>query len=152
MNRQGIRLDLTSSQIGTKLRTDEIIAKEAGESRNQVHRYIRLTSPSLDYPIEVEGETFYPGSSYEKYIERQNGKYARADWAWRWSKELFEFGYKNGFIVIKRYEDRSRIYTKTYQNVSIEKTSNGFEIVNIERTKPLSKLKFSENVFSNDNA
>ena len=42
MKRQGARSDLTSSQIGTKLRTDQIIANEAGESRNQVQRYIRL--------------------------------------------------------------------------------------------------------------
>lgn len=33
----------TSSQLGTKLRTDEKIAKENGESRNQIQRYIRLT-------------------------------------------------------------------------------------------------------------
>ncbi|MBQ6381475.1 MAG: ParB/RepB/Spo0J family partition protein [Clostridia bacterium] len=33
----------TSSQLGTKLRTDEMIARENGESRNQVQRYIRLT-------------------------------------------------------------------------------------------------------------
>ena len=33
----------TSSPLGTKLRTDELIARENGESRNQVQRYIRLT-------------------------------------------------------------------------------------------------------------
>lgn len=43
MKRQGRRTDLTLSQMGTKLRTDEIVAEEAGESRNQVQRYIRLT-------------------------------------------------------------------------------------------------------------
>ena len=42
MKRQGKRTDLTSSPLGTKLRTDEIIAQNAGESRNQVQRYIRL--------------------------------------------------------------------------------------------------------------
>ena len=31
------------SPVGTNLRTDEIIAKECGDSRNQIHRYIRLT-------------------------------------------------------------------------------------------------------------
>ena len=34
----------TSSQLGTKLRTDELIAQQAGDSRNQVQRYIRLTN------------------------------------------------------------------------------------------------------------
>lgn len=41
---QGQRTDLTSSQVGTKLfRSDERVASDAGESRNQVQRYIRLT-------------------------------------------------------------------------------------------------------------
>ena len=31
------------SQVGTDFRTDETLAKETGESRNQIHRYIRLT-------------------------------------------------------------------------------------------------------------
>ena len=34
----------TSSQLGTKLRTDELIAQQSGESRNQIQRYIRLTN------------------------------------------------------------------------------------------------------------
>ena len=32
-----------ASPLGTNLRTDEIIAQETGDSRNQIHRYIRLT-------------------------------------------------------------------------------------------------------------
>ena len=43
LKHQGARTDLTSSQFGTKLRSDEIIAKEFGDSRNQIQRYIRLT-------------------------------------------------------------------------------------------------------------
>ena len=39
----------TSSQLGTKLRSDEAIAENAGESARQVQRYIRLTNlqPSI---------------------------------------------------------------------------------------------------------
>ena len=51
MKRQGQRTDLTSSQLGTKLRSDEIIAAQTGDSRNQIARFIRLThlvSPILD--------------------------------------------------------------------------------------------------------
>ena len=56
MKSQGKRTDLTSSQVGTKLekeqtedgktvlRADERLAKEVGESRNQIARYIRLTN------------------------------------------------------------------------------------------------------------
>ena len=43
LKHQGKRRDLTSSQVGTKLRADEILAQQAGSSRNQVQRYIRLT-------------------------------------------------------------------------------------------------------------
>ena len=43
MNRQGKRTDLTSSQVGTKLRSDAELAEIVGESRNQIQRYIRLT-------------------------------------------------------------------------------------------------------------
>jgi len=43
MNRQGRRTDLTSSPVGTKLRSDQKLAQEVGESRNQIQRYIRLT-------------------------------------------------------------------------------------------------------------
>ena len=46
MKHQGNRADLTSSQLGTKLeskRADQLLAEQAGESRNQVQRYIRLT-------------------------------------------------------------------------------------------------------------
>ena len=35
---------VTSCQVGTKLRTDEVIADTAGESARQVQRYIRLTN------------------------------------------------------------------------------------------------------------
>ena len=132
---------------------DEHSATRGLYKLNQTLDYDSLQySPSLDYPLNIEGETFYPGGSIEKYNERKSGKYSRADWAWRWSQELFDFGYKNDFIVIKRYDNYSRIYTKTYQNVTIEKTNNGFEIKQIERTKPLSSLEFTENTFSNDNA
>ena len=51
LRHQGERSDLTSSQVGTKLRADEIIAEQDGSSRNQVQRYIRLTElipPLLD--------------------------------------------------------------------------------------------------------
>ena len=120
---------------------------------NQTLDYDSLSySSSLDYPIEIEGETLYPGQSYEKYLERKNGKHARADWAWRWSKDKFDWGYKNDFVVLKKYDGYSRIYTKTYQNCKIIKKGNDFEIEYMKRTKAISSLEFIENEFSNDNS
>lgn len=44
MRHQGQRTDLTSSPVGTKLRSDAAMALEVGDSRNQIQRYIRLTN------------------------------------------------------------------------------------------------------------
>ena len=41
---EALRHQGTSSQLGTKLRSDELIAQDSGDSRNQVQRYIRLTN------------------------------------------------------------------------------------------------------------
>ena len=46
MKRQGRRTDLTSSPVATKLpkgRSDEELGSIVGESKDQIHRYIRLT-------------------------------------------------------------------------------------------------------------
>ncbi len=51
MKRQGKRNDLTSSQLGKKLWADDALAAEVGESRNQIHRFLKLTEvipPILD--------------------------------------------------------------------------------------------------------
>ena len=43
LKHQGARTDLTSSQVGTKLRTDETVAQGFGIGKTTVQRYIRLT-------------------------------------------------------------------------------------------------------------
>lgn len=51
LKRQGERIDLTSGQVGPKLRSNAIVAEQAGESVKQVQRFIRLTElipPLLD--------------------------------------------------------------------------------------------------------
>ena len=44
MNRQGRRTDLTLTTVVPKFRSNEVIGKESGESRETVRRYIRLTN------------------------------------------------------------------------------------------------------------
>ena len=51
LSRQGKRTDLTSTQVVSKLRSNEIIGQSTDESRETVRRYIRLTNlipPILD--------------------------------------------------------------------------------------------------------
>lgn len=104
-------------------------------------------SASLDYPITHEGVTYYPGSDYNKYRERQSGKHLPKDYAWRWSKELFKFGLKNGWIVFQN----GRIYTKGYLKAAIEKQSNGsYAVIKREKTRKISTIDFISNDYSND--
>ena len=44
MKHQGWRTDLTSTQVVSKSRTDEMVGVDNGDSREQVRRYIRLTN------------------------------------------------------------------------------------------------------------
>ncbi len=135
--------------------TDEFVEERGKYKLNQTLDYDSLSySASLDYPLEVEGEIFYPGGDKHAWELRQTGKHRRADWAWRWNPKLFEFGYKNGFVVIKRKPDGSaRIYTKTYLKAKIEKNESGeYYIDYIQRTKPMSSIELVKNAYSNDNA
>ena len=90
MKSQGKRNDLTSSQVGTKLlqkskewntilRADERLAREIGESRNQIARYIRLTkliTKILDmidegriaFTVGVELSYLIEEEQYELYV------------------------------------------------------------------------------------
>lgn len=71
MKHQGKRTDLTSSQVGTKLkRADDLLADQVGESRNQIQRYIRLTylvKPLRDMVdgIHEDGFTISLNPAYE---------------------------------------------------------------------------------------
>ena len=75
MKHQGTRSDLTSGQVGPKLRSDEQIAQETGDSRKQVQRFIRLTSlipPILDM-VDQKQISFNPAVelSYLKPEEQE---------------------------------------------------------------------------------
>lgn len=133
--------------------TDEFFEERGYYKLNQTLDYDSLQySSSLDYPLKIDGEEFYPGQSKELYEERQAGVHDTADWAWRWSKGKFDFGYKNGFIVIKEGRNGKRIYTKTYQRAAIEEGDDGYYIDYSDRTKSLSTLETTENSYSNDKA
>ncbi len=136
----------------TKNLTDEYFSERGSYRLNQCLDYDSLQyNESMDYEIEIDGEYFYAGGSKELWTKRHNGEHKKIDWVWRWSKQLFEWGLKNGFVVIKSGR-RKRIYTKTYTNCSIGKDKNGdYCIVSTENSKPYDSLFFTDNSFSNDN-
>lgn len=59
---QGKRSVSTSSQVGMKFQTMDIVGQESGDSRNQVHRYIRLTHliPSILQMVDEGRIAFNP--------------------------------------------------------------------------------------------
>ena len=62
LKRQGQRTDLTSRQVGTKLRTDEKVAIDTGESARQVQRFVRLNNliPELLDMVDDKKLAFNP--------------------------------------------------------------------------------------------
>ena len=76
MKHQGARTDLTSCQVGTKLRADEQLAEGTGDSARTVQRYIRLTEliPELLDMVDEKKIAFNPAVelSYLKQEEQHN--------------------------------------------------------------------------------
>ena len=62
LKRQGLRTDLTSTQVVSKLRSGEVIGNENSESRETVRRYIRLTElqPELQQMVDEKKIAFTP--------------------------------------------------------------------------------------------
>ena len=77
---QGARSDLTSGQIGPKLRSDEQVALDAGESRKQVQRFIRLTSliPELLDMVDEKKIAFNPAVELSYLDESQQRDFLEA--------------------------------------------------------------------------
>ena len=82
LNRQGKRTDLiglTSSQVGKKLNSYEELASESGDSRNQIHRYIRLTQliPELLEMVDQKRIALLP--AYELSFLKEDEQYILLD-------------------------------------------------------------------------
>jgi adenine-specific DNA-methyltransferase len=134
---------------------DEYFEERGLYKLNQTLDYDSIQySPSLDYEIEIEGEVIRPGGASKQQMEKRRKENPTRGFCWRWSKKLFDFGLKNGFIVVKKYENKpSRIYTKTYQNATISQDAKGNYVVEITpRSKPISTIDFVDNDYSNDRA
>ena len=76
LKHQGKRTDLTSSQLGTKLRSDELLAENANDSRNQIQRYIRLTYliPELLVKVDDKQIAFNPAVEISYLSEDEQRK------------------------------------------------------------------------------
>ena len=80
LKKQGARSDLTSSQVGMKLQALDIVGREAGDSRNQVHRFIRLTNliPELLDMVDEKKIAFNPAVELSYLDEAQQRDFLEA--------------------------------------------------------------------------
>ncbi len=107
---------------------------------------------SLDYKIDINGTIFYPGGVSEKEFLQRKKDNPKDEYRWRWSEDLFKFGFKNDFVVVKETKNGKRIYTKTYQLATISENEDGYFVDYQDRDRALSSLDLTENLYSNDNA
>lgn len=102
---------------------------------------------SLDYPITINGITYYPGSVTEsEYLIRKKMNPKNGS-RWRWSEELFKYGFKQGFVVVKKSKNGERLYTKTYQNATIQRKDNCYQIVLTERKRLMPSIELINNEY-----
>ncbi len=77
MKRQGARTDLTSCQLGTKLRADALLAEKADDSARQIQRYIRLNNliPSLLAQVDSGTVKLVPAAESISYLTEKEQIY-----------------------------------------------------------------------------
>ena len=131
---QGARSDLTSGQIGPKLRSDEQVALDAGESRKQVQRFIRLTNlvPELLDMVDEKKIAFNPAVELSYLDESQQRDFLEAmdgtqnapsvSQAQQLKKmaQCGEFTYKKAFDILGQ-EKKSEQDTVTIKNDILRK-------------------------------
>lgn len=151
-NRQVVKFKAIPINDNAYKYKDEHYSERGSYALSQTLDYDSLSySDSLDYELKLSNRIYYPGRDKKAFLARKAGRHRASDWTWRWSKELVNFGNKNGFIVIKMGKDgQPRIYTKTYFKVAIEKTDGQYKIIHIDRAKNLTTLDLMESSYSND--
>ena len=93
-------------EIDDKYRYEDQYVERRGKYYLRDLDYRGSYSEGLDYPIETpDGTVIYSG-----------GQSGRPN-TWRWSKQKFEWGKKNGFIVFQKREGKWKVYIKQYQFV-----------------------------------
>ena len=80
VKRQGARHDLTSCQVGTKLRTDELMAEGTSESARTIQRYMKLTDliPELLDMVDTKQISFNPAVELSYITKEQQTEFLEA--------------------------------------------------------------------------
>ena len=134
LKNQGARSDLTSDQVGQKLWSVEQVANDAGESKTQIQRFIRLTSLILELLDMVDEKkiAFNPAVELSYLDESQQRDFLEAmedtqnapslSQAQQLKKmaQQGEFSYEKAFDVMGQ-EKKSEKDTVTIKNETLRK-------------------------------
>ena len=134
LKNQGARSDLTSDQVGQKLWSVEQVASDAGESKTQIQRFIRLTSliPELLDMVDEKKISFNPAVELSYLDEAQQRDFLEAmedtqnapslSQAQQLKKmaQQGEFSYEKAFDVMGQ-EKKSEKDTVTIKNETLRK-------------------------------
>ena len=134
LKNQGARSDLTSDQVGQKLWSVEQVASDAGESKTQIQRFIRLTNlvPELLDMVDEKKIAFNPAVELSYLDESQQWAFLEAmndtqnapslSQAQQLKKmaQQGEFSYEKAFDVMGQ-EKKSEKDTVTIKNETLRK-------------------------------
>ena len=134
LKNQGARSDLTSDQVGQKLWSVEQVASDAGESKTQIQRFIRLTNlvPELLDMVDEKKIAFNPAVELSYLDESQQRDFLEAmedtqnapslSQAQQLKKmaQQGEFSYEKAFDVMGQ-EKKSEKDTVTIKNETLQK-------------------------------
>ena len=134
LKNQGARSDLTSDQVGQKLWSVEQVASDAGESKTQIQRFIRLTNliPELLDMVDEKKISFNPAvelsyldeSQQRDFLEAMNDtqnapSLSQAQHLKKMAQQG-EFSYEKAFDVMGQ-EKKSEKDTVTIKNETLRK-------------------------------
>ncbi len=128
MKHQGERSDLTSAQVGPKSWAAQVVAEEAGDSKSQVKRYIRLTNliPEILDMVDEKKIAFNPAvelsylkpSEQKEFLEAMD--YAQASPSLSQAQRLKKLSQEGGCTLDAMCEVMNEIKKDELDHVTIK--------------------------------
>ena len=128
MKHQGERGDLTSAQVGPKSWAAQVVAEEAGDSKSQVKRYIRLTNliPEILVMVDEKKIAFNPAvelsylkpSEQKEFLEAMD--YAQASPSLSQAQRLKKLSQEGGCTLDAMCEVMNEIKKDELDHVTIK--------------------------------
>lgn len=97
---------------------DEYYDERGGYYERRMDSSSLRYSPTLDFPIEFNGRTYYAGDTVDgvaptrEDMERRIREHHERDWCWTWSREHVEWGIRNGLVTMYNGQVARKIYLK----------------------------------------